>query len=129
MKMSFEEEIIELSKQIENGGQAITTAMINKYKEQLYRYTRINYRQAAFLKLLNDKWEGNLWPKLKNNVELEYSNYFDDGHILRGVTLQGIEIPKEGTEQWELNFEEESEDPLVHVYMKGWDFDYTALTG
>jgi len=125
----FQEEIQQQEAIIRNGGQSITNAMIAKYKSILYRYTRISPYQAAFLKLFDEKWESVIFPLVEDKVIKEFKEFYDDGRKYQEIILQGISIPEKGSIEWEINFEDESVDPLVHVYMKGWEFDYTALTG
>lgn len=125
----FQEEIEEQEAIIKDGGQAITNEMIAKYKEILYRYTRINPYQAAFLKLFDEKWESEIYPMIEEKVINEFKDFYDDGRIHQEIILQGLSIPEKDSVEWEINFEDETVDSLVHVYMKCWEFDYTALTG
>ena len=73
--------------------------------------------------------ETEIYPQVKDKVIDELKAHYADGRTHQEVILQGLCIPGKDSDEWEINFEDETVEPLVHVYMKGWKFDYTALTG
>jgi len=42
--------------------------------------------------------------------------------------LKLIKRLMENSSEWQLTFEDETIDPVVHAYMTAWELKYTALT-
>ena len=43
--------------------------------------------------------------------------------------MQSLDIKDLDKEGWQIMFEDDNMDLIVHLYMKGWALDHTARTG
>ena len=131
-KMTFLEEIqrrseshsIESIRQVvwENYGDLLFGSDINSNQE-------MSNFQAAFLHLMDEKWTGLLVPLIQNEVKEEFDGWYEEEGSYKKISLQSIDIKELENGIWQIMFEDDNLDLIVHLYMKNWEFDYTARTG
>ena len=85
--------------------------------------------QAAFLHLMDQKWAEMLYPLIQNNVKAEFDSWYEEEDSYEKISMQSIDLSQLESGTWQLMFEDDNMDLIVHLYMKQWEFDYTARTG
>lgn len=130
--MSFVEEIerrsesdsIESIRQVtwEKYGDLLFGSAVNSFQE----FTDF---QAAFLSLMDTKWTALLVPLINNHVKEEFDNWYEEEGSYHEINMQSIDLRELKSGAWQIMFEDDNMDLIVHLYMKEWQFDYTARTG
>lgn len=82
-----------------------------------------------FLSLLREKMKGDFLSKMHQSVKAEFAEWYDEDSFDEEISLQSFDLDDLDQGQWQLMFEDDSEDPLVHVYFDGWKIDYLVVTG
>jgi len=85
--------------------------------------------QIAFLSILNEVYNDIIQPIILNQVTEEFNSWYEGSDSYDKIMLHSIDISKIETGEWQLTFEDDNIDPIVHLYLNEWNFDYTALTG
>ena len=85
--------------------------------------------QAAFLDLMDEKWNEVLHPLISKNVTEEFDSWYEEGGSYEKIMMQSLDIKDLDKEGWQIMFEDDNMDLIVHLYMKGWALDHTARTG
>jgi len=84
---------------------------------------------AAFLHLMDEKWTDIIVPLIQNNVKEEFDIWYEEEGSYQKINLQSIDLKQLENGNWQIMFEDDNIDLIVHLYMKQWEFDYTARTG
>lgn len=106
----------------ENYGEFLFISDINSINE-------LDDFQAAFLHLMDEKWTELIAPLIKNNVKPEFDSWYEEEGSYQKISMQSIGIKQLEIGNWQIMFEDNNVDLIVHLYMKQWEFDYTARTG
>lgn len=85
--------------------------------------------QRKFFYLLEQKMEHGLSKEVEDAVLNELKDWYDTDSLEDPIRLQAVDLDDIHKGIWQLLYEDDSEDPLVHVYFKGWEIDYLAVTG
>jgi hypothetical protein len=93
-----------------------------EHEEQLTTY------QVAFLKLLDECMASQILPQIHPLIKKVFEDFYEEEQNDIKIILNAIRMPEENLSEWELMFEDETIDPIVHAYMDGWKLNYTALT-
>ncbi|MGH1433026.1 MAG: hypothetical protein ACRBG0_01055 [Lewinella sp.] len=105
-----------------NYGNLLFGSRINSFQE----FTDF---QASFLSLMDEKWVELIYPLIQNNVKAEFDDWYEEGGSYKEIRLQAIDLRELESGMWQLLFEDDNVDVIVHLYMKEWEFDYTVRTG
>lgn len=85
--------------------------------------------QIGFLNLLSDKYLRTIVPLITNHVKSEFDEWYDEPNSYGKIAINSIDIQSIESGEWQIMFEDDNMDLIVHLYMKEWEFDYTAKTG
>jgi hypothetical protein len=85
--------------------------------------------QIGFLNLLSDKYLRTIVPLITNNVKSEFDEWYEDRNSYGKIAINSIDIQSVESGKWQIMFEDDNMDLIVHLYMRQWEFDYTARTG
>jgi len=85
--------------------------------------------QASFLHLMDEKWTEIFYPLIQNNVKSEFDSWYEEEGSYEKINMQSIDLNQLKSGTWQLMFEDDNMDLIVHLYMKEWNFDYTTRTG
>ena len=85
--------------------------------------------QTAFLHLMDEKWTEMVYPLIQNNVKAEFDSWYEEEGSYQKFNMQSIDLKELESGTWQIMFEDDNMDLIVHLYMKEWEFDYTARTG
>jgi len=94
-----------------------------KSKEELTEF------QVAFLSLLSDNWNALIVPTINKNVIEEFDSWYEEEGSYNEIRVHSFNLKNLEQGDWEVTFEDDNIDLVVHMYMKGWDLDHTARTG
>ncbi len=130
--MSFTSEIKTRSKS--NTIKALSISIWQKYGDYLFgsdinSLKELTISQTAFLSIMDEKWKDLILPLVNVNVKAEFDDWYEEGGSYSQIRLQSIDLSQLESGNWQLMFEDENEDLIVHLYMEEWRFDYTARTG
>ena len=84
--------------------------------------------QVAFLKLLNIKYEEIIEPLIISKVKPEFDDWYEEPDSYKTIFINSIDVKSIENGEWQIMYEDENIDLIVHLYMKEWEFDYTART-
>ena len=84
--------------------------------------------QVAFLKLLNIKYEEIIEPLIISKVKSEFDDWYEEPDSYKTIFINSIDVKSIDNGEWQIMYEDENIDLIVHLYMKEWEFDYTART-
>jgi hypothetical protein len=133
LKMSFAEEINDKSSS--ESIALIKRAVWEKYGELLFAseinsIQELTDVQAGFLQLMDEKWTELILPLIQEQVKPEFDDWYEEEeNSYEEINLQSIDITEIDKGSWQIMFEDEHIDLIVHLYMKEWEFDYVARTG
>jgi len=85
--------------------------------------------QAAFLHLMDEKWTEIFVPLIQKEIKEEFESWYEEEGLYKKISLQSIDIKDLKNGNWQIMFEDDNMDLIVHLYMKEWKFAYTARTG
>lgn len=85
--------------------------------------------QAAFLHLMDEKWAEILYPLIQKNVREEFDGWYEEEGSYQEISMQSIDLKNLKQGSWQIMFEDDNMELIVHLYMKEWNFDHTARTG
>lgn len=97
--------------------------------EESDKETSVISLQGKFFLLLEQKLQDGLQEQVERLVNEEFENWYDDEPFDSPVQLQSVDLDGLESGVWQLLYEDDSEEPIVHVYFKGWEIDYLAVTG
>ncbi len=85
--------------------------------------------QLAFLSMLSEKYEMLIQPLVTQYVKPEFEDWYEEEVEPEVIIINAFNLNdlKNGT--WEIAYEDDQEDLIVHLIMKNWEFDYTSRTG
>lgn len=92
-------------------------------------FNKLSDRQKAFLFLLSNKISQislSLNELILEELKLNYPKQKDLSSSFWGHSIDIID--KEDSTEWILNYELDFDSGIVHVYMEGWNFNYTVMT-
>ena len=85
--------------------------------------------EVAFLVLLEDKYTNELGEKIFPLVKESLDEWYQgSGQTYRQIRLLCIDIRKLSENKWELVYEDDNIDVVVHTFFSGWEVDYLART-
>jgi hypothetical protein len=76
--------------------------------------------QIAFLTLLSEKFEKDIYPNISQDVYGFFSDYYEDKTRKINVKVQGLDLQDIESGKWSIFFEDDEEDYLVIVYFHEW---------
>lgn len=85
--------------------------------------------QAAFLHLMDEKWLDLMIPLIQNEVKTEFDNWHEEEGSYKEIIQQSIDLTNLEDGKWQILFEDDNMDLIVHLHMKEWEFDHTTRTG
>lgn len=85
--------------------------------------------QIIFLNLLSEKYLRTIVPLIINQVKSEFDEWYDEPNNHGKISINSIDIRSVASGEWQIMFEDDNMDLIVHMYMKEWELDYTARTG
>ncbi|MBK8055966.1 MAG: hypothetical protein IPK35_22530 [Saprospiraceae bacterium] len=106
----------------ENYGEFLFGSNINSIQE-------LTDFQAGFLHLMDEKWTELIPVLIEDQVKPEFDNWYEEENSYEQINLQSIDISNIEDGSWQLMFEDDNVDLIVHLYMKEWEFQNVARTG
>lgn len=98
------------------------------FLNEINSFDQLNLTQKEFLKSLSQKYNGKWEAEILLKVKEEFLEFYE-GEQTFGIKIQALDLDGLDTKNWQMLFEDESEDPLVHVYFNNWNIDFLAMTG
>lgn len=99
------------------------------FSSKIKKINELTAYQVGFLEVLSQKFDEIIIPLINTKVREELDNWYEKPNAYNEISINAIDIRDIENEEWQIMFEDDNIDPVVHLYMKGWEFDYTALTG
>jgi hypothetical protein len=130
---SFIQEIKNMEASINSNFHALRKTLFEKWGQYLFvndieKEEQLTTHQVAFLKLIDERLVSQIFPQTYQAVKKKFEDFYDEEQPGIKIILHGIELPLENSSEWQLTFEDETIDPIIHVYMTEWELNYTALT-
>lgn len=85
--------------------------------------------QKEFLVSLSQRYDGAWKEDVLTKVAQEFFEFYEEKERAEGIKIQALDLDGLEIGNWQMLFEDNTEDPLVHVYFKGWEIDYLTITG
>lgn len=131
--MVFLEQITDCIKSIQD--ETSKNYLWEKYKDlllygsEIQTLNQLTDFQFGFLSLLEKNWDALIVPSINKNVIEEFDSWYEEEGSYNEILVHSFDLRNLEQGDWEITFEDDNEDLIVHMYMKGWDCDYTARTG
>lgn len=85
--------------------------------------------QIAFLTLFSEKYEIEIYPKIRKKVYNCFFYYYEEEKQEINISIQGIDIKNINSGDWEIHYEDETLNPLVMIGFKKWKFSEITMVG
>jgi len=130
--MNFKEEIQSIVNR--NNTEELRTKVWAKYGEFLFGSdiedrNELSEYQVGFLSLLSEKYIKLIVPLITDKVKPEFDEWYEEANSYSKISINSIDVQSIDDGEWQIMFEDDNMDLIVHLYMKEWEFDYTARTG
>lgn len=106
-------------------------AAYSHWKEYLFideieKFEELTATQEEFLVTLSLKYQGAWKEEILKKVSQEFFEFYEEEQQAEGIKIQALDLEGLESGTWQMMFEDEEEDHLVHVYFKDWEIDYVV---
>lgn len=85
--------------------------------------------QLGFLSMLSEKYEKVIQPLVIQYVKPEFEEWYEEVVEPEVIIINAFNLHDLKNGIWEIAYEDDQEDLIVHLIMKNWEFEYTTRTG